>query len=170
MTDVATILSYLEMGAFAAQIFSLPVAAFTLVLNRIEGRAMRDLQIALTLSESFRKYWESGWEVSLARICDTKKSGNDRKGKNWLSDEDANELRHMLNWIDWLGTFVRTRAFSNPHLIIGSIEFRLRQIIDCGEEIIVEESWLNGLEYWRGVITVAELLRIESITRLRKLY
>ncbi|HMT07227.1 MAG TPA: hypothetical protein PKA82_04415 [Pyrinomonadaceae bacterium] len=170
MDNLTEIRTLLEIGAFAAQVISLPVAAITLVANRIENKASRDLQVALTLSESFRRYWEDEWEAALERIEEHRKLHLTGKGVAKLPIDDEKHLRHMLNWVDWLGTFIHNKAFTNPKLILGSVEFRLRQILAAGESIIVEESWLNGLEYWNGVIAIAGVLKIETITRIRRAY
>jgi hypothetical protein len=147
----------LEMLAFAAQIISFPIAAVSIFLSRTEAKASRDLQVALTLSDSFRKYWESGWGETLEAITDFQKlnPGTD------LSKEHEKQLRFMLNWIDWLGTFIKTKCFSKPDIVFGSISMRLCQIINAGRVTLERDMEKFGVDYWNGVLTVSKLLKIE---------
>jgi hypothetical protein len=149
----------LEVLSFAAQIISFPVAAVSIILARREANASRNIQIALTLSESFRKYWESGWADFLQATANQNiEAGDD------FSDEQIRQIRFMLNWIDWLGVFIQTKHFSNPQIVLGSISGRLREIITLGRSIIADDTARYGADYWSGVNRVSMLLGMASPT------
>lgn len=147
----------LEMLSFVAQIISFPVAAISIILGQREAKASRDIQIALSLSESFRQYWESGWAEHLEAIIESQ-SESDTKT---FSKTQEKQLRFMLNWIDWLGVFIKTKHFSKPEIIFGSISGRLLQIINLGQPIIESDIKENGVNYWSGVLNVSSLLSID---------
>lgn len=148
---------WLGLLALVIQIVSFPIAAWALYMTRKEAKASRDLQIALTLSESFRSRWEGGWSSELYKI----RLAQDAAKTNEVPEKDRDPLYQMLNWIDWLGVLIREKSLTEKAIIFRSITPQFRQIINTSRTFVEEEIQREGPEYWSGVLIVANSLGIE---------
>ena len=118
-----------------------------------------DLQVALELSASFRERWEAGWDASL----DAVESGNGE-----ISADPGRSLRHMLNWIDWVGTLLRTRSLHNERVIFDSLGPTFRRILGAGRTILESDVEVHGPGYWASLLPVARRLQIAWLMDLLK--
>ena len=147
----------LEVLALIVQIIGFPVAAISLFMARKEAKASRDLQIALTLSESFRSRWEGGWSDVMYELKQVLKTSD--------SDEVPIKYRDhiykMMNWIDWLGILIKTKSLSEKKIIFDSIRPQLVDIIKISRPLIRKDTELNDENYWAGLHTVAAGLNIK---------
>lgn len=152
-----TLKEFLELLALVIQIISFPIAAWALYMTRREAKASRDLQIALSLSESFRSRWEGGWSDALYEL----KQAQEATNTNDVPEKDRDPLYQMLNWIDWLGVLIRTKSLSEKEIIFGSIGPQFLQIINTSRPFIETEIQKKGPRYWSGLLIVAKALDVE---------
>jgi len=152
-----TLKSILELLALVVQIVSFPIAAWSIYLARKEAKASRDLQIALTLSESFRERWEGGWSDTLYELKQVLRTS----GSNEVPKEYNDHLYKMLNWIDWLGILINHKSLSEQRIIFDSIRPQLVEIIQLSRGIIWDDLKRHGEDYWAGLRTVADALDVE---------
>jgi len=152
-----TLKSILELLALVVQIVSFPIAAWSIYLARKEAKASRDLQIALTLSESFRERWEGGWSDALYELKQVLRTS----GSNEVPKEYNDHLYKMLNWIDWLGILINHKSLSEQRIIFDSIRPQLVEIIQLSRGIIWDDLKRHGEDYWAGLRTVADALDVE---------
>jgi hypothetical protein len=152
-----TLKSILELLALVVQIVSFPIAAWSIYLARKEAKASRDLQIALTLSESFRERWEGGWSDALYELKQVLRTS----GSNEVPKEYNDHLYKMLNWIDWLGILINHKSLSEQRIIFDSIRPQLVEIIQLSRDLIRGDMERHGQDYWAGLKTVADALNVE---------
>src|SRR6188474_1851042 len=152
-----TLKGILELLALAVQIVSFPIAAWSIYLARKEAKASRDLQIALTLSESFRERWEGGWSDTLYELKQLLRTS----GSNEVPKEYNDHLYKMLNWIDWLGILINHKSLSEQRIIFDSIRPQLVEIIQLSRELIRSDMERHGQDYWAGLKTVADALDVD---------
>ena len=152
-----TFTQYLQVVALIIQIISFPIAAWALYMTRKEAKASRDLQIALSLSESFRSRWEGGWSNALYEI----RLAQDAAKTNEVPEKDRDPLYQMLNWIDWLGVLIRTKSLTEREIIFRTIGTQFRQIINASRTFLEPEIQKEGPEYWSGLLIVAKALDVE---------
>jgi len=152
-----TLKGILELLALAVQIVSFPIAAWSIYLARKEAKASRDLQIALTLSESFRERWEGGWSDTLYELKQVLRTS----GSNEVPKEYNDHLYKMLNWIDWLGILINHKSLSEQRIIFDSIRPQLVEIIQLSRELIRSDMERHGQDYWAGLKTVADALDVD---------
>lgn len=138
------------------------IAAVALVAGQREARASRDLEIFLNLSESFRARWEGGWSETLTAI------GADHDNPHVFEVPAAHrtELVNMLNWVDWLGTIIKTGGLSNDAVIFGSIGVAIRRIVNAGRPLVEQQSREFGPDYWASLFVVARRLGIDWVDDL----
>lgn len=149
----------LNLIANLAQAVGLIVALLALFLSLNEKRDSQDLQIFIYLSDSFRKNWESEWELTLERVANYKSSQ--------FTAEDIKSIRHMLNWIDWLGAIILRRKLNDEQIIFTSLGFTLVRIINVGRPIIENDILKFGLSYWIGLVSVAKKLKIQWLIEIK---
>jgi len=80
-----TVLRLVPIVEALALIVGVPIAALQLYIGRKHAQAARDLEVILSLSESFRTRWETGWWGCLRRLEES----------DWFSigPSDQDELR-----------------------------------------------------------------------------
>jgi hypothetical protein len=69
----------------------------------------------------------------------------------------------MLNWIDWLGTLIRTESLSETEIIFGSIGPQFADMIDMGEPLLEPYFQKYGRPYWKGLLRVAKEIKAKEI-------
>ena len=149
----------LEIIALIVQIISFPIAAWSLYWARKEAKASRDLQIALNVWESFQTRWERGWSDALYAVKQEQKATSTREVPIKYHDS----LYEMLNWIDWLGTLIRTKSLTETEIILGSIGPQFGEIIDIGEPLLEPYFQEHGRKYWKGLLRVAKELKAKEL-------
>ncbi|MFZ0063682.1 MAG: hypothetical protein WAL47_16740 [Pyrinomonadaceae bacterium] len=154
---MATLKAILEVLALFVQIIGFPVAAISLFMARKEAKASRDLQIALTLSESFRSRWEGGWSDIMFELKEVLKTSDSDE----VPVKYRDHLYKMMNWIDWLGILIKTKSLSEKKIIFDSIRPQLVDIIKVSRPLIRKDTQLNDEDYWAGLRTVAAGLNIK---------
>lgn len=130
----------------------------------MQNRRGRDLDIFLNLSSEFRSRWEGGWGDILDKL------GVDHRndGLTEMPKDNIKEITYMLNWVDWLGTVIRTNILTNDKVIFGSIGIAVMRIINAGRPIIERDTKEYGKDYWESVLIVGQRLEINWITDLMK--
>ncbi|HKR61795.1 MAG TPA: hypothetical protein VJS64_19065 [Pyrinomonadaceae bacterium] len=150
---------FLELLALIVQIVSFPIAAWSLYWARKEAKASRDLQIALNVWESFQTRWESGWSDALYAV----KEEQEASGTSEVPGKHRDSFFQMLNWIDWLGSLIRTKSLSETEIIFGSIGPQFAEIIDVGEPLLQPYFKKYGRPYWKGLLRVAREIKAKGI-------
>jgi hypothetical protein len=150
--------------ANVAQALAVIVAVWSLSSSRKEAKASRDLDVALNLSESFRTRWESGWAECLEAVGADHRNG--RPGD--LPPEHVKQLRHMLNWVDWLGTMLKNHCLANEQVIFDSIQIPIRRIINAGQPLVEQDVQEFGFDYWASLFVVANRLNVEWVSDLQR--
>ena len=150
---------FLELLALVIQIVSFPIAAWSLYWARKEAKASRDLQIALNVWESFQTRWEGGWSDAFYAV----KEAQAASGTKDVPTEHQDVFFQMLNWIDWLGTLIRTKSLSETEIIFGSIGPQFGEIIDLGDPLLQPYFEKYGRAYWKGLLRVARELKTKGI-------
>jgi hypothetical protein len=133
------------------QIVGFPLALVGLLLAWREGRNSRDLQAALALADSFRSGWETNWRKALTTAEELTNKGEE------LPEEIREELRKMLNWLDWAGRLIYSGTLARPKNVLASIDPQLKRIIRVTAPIIKGDEERHDKEYWRGVRTLEKV-------------
>jgi len=149
----------LEIIALVVQIISFPIAAWSLYWARREAKASRDLQIALNVWDSFQKHWEGGWSNAFYAVQEAQQAS----GSTEIPNEHRDAFYQMLNWIDWLGTLIRTGSLSETEIIFGSIGPQFAEMIDLGEPLLEPYFQKYGRPYWKGLLRVAKEMKAKKI-------
>jgi hypothetical protein len=142
-----TLQNVLELAALGAAALGVPVAVYQLYVGRREAQAGRDLEVALSLSESFREKWDSQWGASMMRI---------RSGLE-LSDSETLSLESMLNWIDWLGTLIRHGHLADSGTVLDTLAYPINDLLRHMSGRILADVEREGRDYWGGVLEVASI-------------
>jgi hypothetical protein len=143
-----------ELLYFVAQTISLAFIALSIYVARKEANASRQLQIMLDLSASFRARWEASWAKTVRTIVETQETSKD----NVVPAQYEDELRFMLNWIDWVGILKRTGLLTQYDVVFGGIGPAMSSIIKLGRPIVEKDISAKGKNYWSGLLDVAEAL------------
>lgn len=130
------------------------IALVAMVLEIRQSRISRDMDLMMNLSSSFRRRWEDKWEDIIRPEAATAHRNQDPRA------QVEKEIRHMLNWIDWLGTCIRTGMLSNESVILNSIGIPIKEIINKNQPLIEADIREHGTAYWASLLTVAEKLDI----------
>lgn len=150
----------LTYAALIAEIVALPFLAWQILMGRRESQRSRDLDIILSLSQSFRERWEEAWEDALLNLqTTTANQPVPYKNRKEMS-EDERELMRMLNWIDWVGTALRTKMLSNKAVLLDSLGPTFVAIMNLGRSIIEEEVSIHGCQYWGSLLHVGRQLNL----------
>jgi len=139
--------------------------ANSIVTNRQTVKS-HHLQIILTISESFRKDWESSW----SNILDEIEVNHLSPRNEALPEEHIRNIRFMLNWADWLGAMKSSGTLKELNILTSSIGVPIKRIINAGYTIIESDCKAYGAEYWRNLFVVAEHLDLTSTLILRDQY
>ena len=131
----------LEIVALVAGILGVPVAVYQLYVGRREAQAARNLDVALSLSESFRTKWDTQWAHAL-RAADS-------------SESDQIALESMLNWVDWLGTLMKHGHLTDSVVVLDTLAFPINELLERYRERIRSDVAAKGREYWGGALEVA---------------
>jgi len=130
-----------ELLALGAAILGVPVAIYQLYIGRREAQAGRDLQVALSLSETFREKWDSQWASAMI---------------NPKSEESSQiALKSMLNWVDWLGTLIKHHHLVDYGVVLDTLNFPIKDLLELYQEQILNDISMYGRDYWGGVLEVA---------------
>lgn len=161
---IAELRDMVEFVANLAQAFAVIFAAIALVQGQKDAQATRDLEIFLNLSQSFRRRWEAGWGRTLQEIRASMHTSHVFE----VPEQYREELSYMLNWVDWLGTIMRTSVLGNDDVIFGSIGPTIMRIINAGRPLIERQCREHGLDYWGSLFIVARRLNIEWVDDLER--
>lgn len=148
------IVEILQVVSLVAATLGLLLAVVQLYIGRKEAQAGRDLEVILSLSESFRTRWEAGWGDALDRI----EAG--ASGGASPDEQGEIELSYMLNWIDWLGNLLDCGHLAKGDAIMSAIGSPMRRMLEAGRPMIERDVALHGRNYWRGALHVAEQLDV----------
>lgn len=129
----------------AVTIITLPVAVFTIWYNGRMAQKAIDLQIVANFSKQFHENWTTKWRsITEAGVR--------------LDEIEIEELKYdyfdMLNWIDWIGTLIEQKSFSDPKIMLKSISPILKKVIILSSRTLNSE----GKQEWSGVFSVARWL------------
>jgi hypothetical protein len=127
------------------QVVGLPLAIIAIFFAYREGRNSRDLQAALTFSDSFRTSWEASWRKALRELQEHTAKGDE------LPQEMREEVYNMLNWLDWVGWLIHSETLARPNHVLGSIAPVLVHILDVTAPVVAADEEINGTEWWHGV-------------------
>jgi hypothetical protein len=146
----------LEILASIVTIAGLFLIVLQIRLDRKEASNSRHLDIVLSLSESFRSRWESGWRGSLGEI---------EKAQDNIPPKQREQLCNMLNWIDWCGRILKWIDRGSVGVLQASAEELLFQTVGPQFKQIIEQSASQSImseakssKHWVGVDTVREKL------------
>lgn len=134
-----------ELAALGAAALGVPIAVYQLWVGRREAQAGRDLQVALSLSESFRDKWDAQWGAALRRA--------ESVGTSSEADEIA--LESMLNWVDWLGTLMKHGHLADCGVVLDTLSFPINELLGRYRERILSDVSEHDRDYWGGVLEVA---------------
>ena len=151
MTRFQTILDALSK---LAAIFGFPIAILTIYLSGVEAQKSRDLTITISLVESFQQEWQGNWRQALTSL----KKFQQAKKVRTIPPERLDELRDMLNWIDWLGLMMKSKMIQNDYVIISGTKHQLLEIINVAKRHIKKGLKKQGCDWWAGVIFVSAKL------------
>jgi hypothetical protein len=134
--------------------------------GRLDNQASRDLEMILSFSQSFREHWETHWEDILLKL-DQKTSEHPLEyHERCMMSDDERELVRMLNWIDWVGTAIRTRMLTNTNVLLNSIGPTLKYILAIGRPIVEAEVSIHGCDYWGSLLHVGRCLNLDWVENL----
>ena len=149
-----------EWGFNPSTVSAIGSIAVLLVLVSIgiefmQNRRARNLEAILLLSADMRKRWESEWEYLLREKIPSL-SLEDRK-----EGEVGHKLRHMLNWIDWIGLMVKMKLI-NKEILLGTLSPVIREILIQAADIIQSdiEDPEKGEAWWANVLFIAKQRKI----------
>lgn len=151
---------YLGLVASLATAIGVVLAVIQLHFNQKQAQRARDLEISLSMIETFRVRWENSWRVVFRKI-ELEFLENKR-----ISDENLDELLNMLNWANWLGNLIAQEQLKNKQLIFDAVGPQLKDMLRVGQKKILEDSKKYGIDYWKGLLTVGKLLSIGWIASL----
>lgn len=133
-------------------IFTLPLALWGLYLNSRDAKNARTLEAAIAFSDAFRSRWESEWRQALkeAEAC--------RAANQKIPAELDDRLLNLLNWLDWVGYLVQSKALAKPEPILHSIAPQILRAVRVLAPILERGEQQHGTEYWSGVRALESLL------------
>jgi hypothetical protein len=140
------------------QVVGLPIALFALYFGQRDARRSRDLQTALSLIESFRTRWEGTWRDAITTAERSAKNGDPADAAT------RTEFLNMLNWIDWLGSLIETRALGRPDPLILTLQPQLRRILELAEPVLRDDTRALSADNWIGVGRVRRILDRKAIS------
>lgn len=149
----------LEVFALVATLIGFAVAILQIYLGRREARASRDLEVTLSLSESFRTRWERSWRRVLRRL---------EAGEEGPSTEDEDEFLNMLNWVDWLGNLIDRGLLHQEGVVLDAIGPQVRRMLELGRPILRHDVERHGWSYWKGLFVVADRLKVRLLDPERR--
>jgi len=128
-----------------------------------QNKKSRDLGVFLNLSNDFRNRWEGGW----GDILDELGADHKNDGLTKVPNDRIKDVTYMLNWVDWLGTVIRTNILTNDEVIFGSIGIPIKRIINAGRPIIEKGIEEHKKEYWGSLLVVGQRLEVGWIKDLK---
>ena len=130
------------------------VTAFGIWLSYRQNRRARNLQAFISISEDFRRRWESGWRQVLQEDV----PGLDLKKR--FAGDVGKEMINMLNWLDWMGLILRLKLIDSQ-LVYGSIGPTIdRLLVESSHKILEDtEDPQRGPAWWSNVLFVARQRR-----------
>jgi hypothetical protein len=159
LKELIDVKASLEVAVLMVQLLGFPIAALSIYLAYRSYKSSRDVQVALSLSESFRTRWEEGWRKSLNAIAEAQET--DKK-----SDPSHEEqLTNMLNWIDWVGRLMETGVLPKNMTLLATIEAPLVRAIQISRSRIEKDIADKGPNHWKGILTIARESGVEWARR-----
>jgi hypothetical protein len=134
------------------QLVGFPIALIAIFLAYREGRNSRDLQAALTLTESFRGSWEKSWRKALDKLEDLAEKGREPVG------DLREDIFDMLNWLDGVGCLIEADMLARPHRVLATINPQLIRAIRVTAPILQADELVQAPGYWHGVRTLERAL------------
>jgi hypothetical protein len=149
----------LENLALITQIVSFPVAALAIVLAKMDARRAHDLDVVLNLSATFRDRWEQEWRSCLNQV----QLFQQETVSSSIPDELEDQVLNILNWIDWVGSFLIEGLLAKENVLLQTLGPQLSRAIDLTSEKIKADIAAEGPGYWAGVVAVTQRLRPETL-------
>ena len=134
-------------------------AIITLIWTRKSSQKESNLSVTLDLAADMRNRWESGWAEKLAEL---------EKRERPLTVEDAQEVRYMLNWVNWVGTLIDGGLLPNAELVLseGSLGNAARRVLTIGQPLIKADIAQFGPVYWQHLRPVCRTLNMPNMRKL----
>ena len=129
------------------QLIGIPVAAFGIFLNARSADRARNLQITLSIVDSFSDKWESGWRTVVRETVTTLKENSSAS----IEQNQLDKIFDILNYIDWVGRMIKDGHFKRPKTVFLSIGPRVKTLIEVMQPIIDEHTTKQGREIWGGL-------------------
>jgi hypothetical protein len=144
----------LDVVVAAVQIVSLPVAALSIYLAHRSAKNAREIEMELHLADNFRSRWEASWRKALSEI----EAG---PAAMQLSGKQEEELVNMLNWLDWIGTLMRTGRVPVRMAAFSTLKPQLDRIVRTSQGMIEADVADEGREFWGGLLFLVRELNLE---------
>jgi len=148
----------LEELSLIAQILSLPAAAAAIIFAIIDGRRSRDLGVVLNLSESFRNRWEQQWRECVERVNASQLESDTHA----IPDDRLDEVRNILNWIDWVGSFLDAKLLKKETVLLETLGEPMAEVIEISREKLAKDRE-SDRGRWAGVAAVARCLKLQPL-------
>ena len=149
---------FLEILSPIAQIVSLPVAAAAIVFAVIDARRSHDLVVVLNLSESFRDRWERKWRECVKRVEAFQRETHTHA----IPKELLDEVRNILNWIDWVGSFLDAKLLKKETVLLETLGEPMAEVIEISREKLARDRE-SDRGRWAGVDAVARCLKLQPL-------
>lgn len=150
-------------GSIDVEAITIFVGVATLIVGVLDARStheqslkQQNLQIILSISESFRTKWESGW----SDILEALHADDLHDHVTAVPDKYGKDVRYMLNWVDWLGALKSSGAMEDLSILTASMGIPLKRIINAGRTIIEADVKQYGPDYWQNLLVIARHLHV----------
>ena len=147
-------------------VITLIIGVINLVITNRQRARAHHLQIILTISDTFRKEWESSW----SNILDELKIDHLNPRKEELPNAHVKNIRFMLNWVDWLGAVKSSGVLKELNILTSSIGIPIRRMINAGYTIVEKDIKEYGADHWRNLFIVAKYLDVTPVIQLENKY
>ena len=143
----------LEILALITQIISFPIAAYAIFISARSSKRDREVELVLSLSESFRSRWEQSWRTTLNEVEALKEDET-------INQELEERLKNILNWLDWMGWLIEEKILHREEIILNSIGYQLNRAIRIGQKFIDQDTERHGKDYWKGIRLLKRKLKV----------
>lgn len=133
--------------AIAVQVLSLLVVGTGIIVASHRATESQDSSVVIELGREYRQKWESGGRAALTAL---------ENGR--ADDVAAEEIRSLLNWIDWLGVAINHRVLRRPELVLDTVGPSMGRVLASSWRQISADVEVHGPDHWSGALHVAELL------------
>ena len=129
------------------QLIGIPVAAIGILLSARSADRARNLQITLSIVESFSTRWEQGWRTVVRETIQTLREDPEAT----IEQEKMDKIFDVLNYVDWMGRMIKDGHFKRPKTVFLSIGPRIKPLIAVMRPVIDSHTRTQGKEIWGGL-------------------